>query len=73
MKTEKIRFADNLANHIVTIEGRTVRVHCIGWQILIIDALPQDDIQTLQTHINNLIKGTPAGIDDVRALLELAL
>lgn len=73
MIIDKVRFADELSQHIVTVDGNKVIVHCIGYNTLEIEALPDEDIQVLRKRVHELIKGTPCGIDDVQVLIELAL
>lgn len=73
MKTHKIRFAEKLGHHVVTVEGCKVVVHCIGWNNIEVTPLKGEDVQALRSRIVKLIKGTPCGIEDVRTLLEIAL
>ena len=72
-KIEKIRFAENLGGHVVSVKDGKVIVHCIGWNDLAIEVKDGEDAEGLRRRVFELIKGTPCGIDDVQALLELTL
>ena len=70
---DKLRFADDLGGHVVAVKYGDVIVHCVGWNDLIITPNDGESPESLRKRVLELIKGTPCGIDDVRALLEIAL
>lgn len=69
----KVRFAENLSQGIVTVEGRTVTVHCLGYVKVQVDCLPDDNPKRLRSRIHELIKGTPADASSVERLIDIAL
>ena len=72
IKSFKIRFADDLGSWMTSVKDGEVLVHALGGT-LAIRPLEGEDIETLRLRVHELIKGTPAGIDAVKALLELTL
>lgn len=72
LKTEKMRFAEDLGSWIVTVENNKVIVHALGGGV---EITPEDgeNIQELRDRVFNLVKGIPCGAEYVMKFLSITL
>jgi hypothetical protein len=73
MKVEKIRFAYDLSQSVVTVEeNKNVCVRCLGGNLYIYPH-KDEDINLLRNKIFELVKGTPCNAEAVQTLINICL